>query len=313
MGLLAALLLVVGIVGSLFAEDARPYRVGYNNWIGFIAFFVADEAGYFKDAGLDVETKIFNAPGEGLVPLLAGDLDAHLTTLDAVILKSGEAPGKLAIVGLIDTSNGADALVGSKGVASIKDLKGKKVAVTVGECNEVLLVKALQSAGMSSEDVEIVNMDPDAAGAALKAGNVDAAVTWEPWITQLIGEDDANVLYSTKDVPNILLDVVAVPTGSGKTAETRAFLEALDKATQLVKADPKKAAEMVSAKVEVPADEIVDMLGKVTLYDSAESVAQMKGPIFAAGDALAAFFKESGSVENEVKVKELFDPSLLTQ
>jgi len=218
---------------------------------------------------------------------------------------------KRELIGLIDTSDGADALVGGKEVAKVEDLKGKKVAVTLGECNEVLLIKAIESAGMSKEDVELVNMDPDAAGAALKAGNVDAAVTWEPWITQLIGQEDANVLFSTKDAPNILLDVVAVPTENEKTDETKAFLAALDKATKMVEADPKKAAEMVSEKLEVPADEIVDMLGKVTLYDSAESVTQMSGETLEAGKDLAAFFEESGSIQEKPDVKALFDSSLL--
>lgn len=296
--LLAALTLLL-LTGS--ARAAEPYRVGFNNWIGFIAFFAAQENGAFKAAGLDVEAKSFSAPGEGIIPLLAGELDAHLTTLDAVILKAASAPGSLEIAGLIDTSSGADAVIAAKEIKTIAGLKGRKVAVTIGECNEVLLGLALESAGLTESDITLVNMDPDAAGAALQAGSVDAAVTWEPWITQLSG-GGARVLYSTVNVQNLLLDCVAIRKDSPKKEATRKFLAVLDKTTQWVKAHPGEAAALVSAKLEVPAPEIEDMLAKVTLYDAAQSREQMSGPVQQAARKLAAFFRKKGSITSDVDI-----------
>jgi NitT/TauT family transport system substrate-binding protein len=148
-------------------------------------------------------------------------------------------------------------------------------------------------------------MDPDAAGAALKAGSVDAAVTWEPWITQLSGESGANVLYSTKDAPNILLDCVAVTTKPSNAEATKTFLSVLDAATKLVKADPKAAAELVAAKLELPASDIQDMLTKVTLYDSAESKAAMTSSIPAIAKELSDFFLSQGSTTRDVPAEEI--------
>lgn len=306
---------IVAALGVAFASlttahAGEPYRVGFNNWIGFIAFFAAREKGMFKAAGLDVEAKSFNAPGEGLVPLLTGDLDAHLTTLDAVVLKSAESPGKLKVVDLVDTSAGADAVVAAKDVKSVKDLKGKKVAVTVGECNEILLVKALESVGMTEKDVVIANMDPDAAGAALKAGSVDAAVTWEPWITQLSGAG-SNVLYSTRNAPNILLDCIAVTSDTSKAATTKTFLKVMDAATKWVEANPGEAAKLVSPVVELPAADIKDMLTKVKLYNAADSRTLMKKNIPAVADELAAFFEKQGSITKDVDVKAIIETSYL--
>jgi NitT/TauT family transport system substrate-binding protein len=305
------LALSCALVTQLHADDPKPYRVGFNNWIGFIAFFAAQENGAFEKAGLKVEAKSFSAPGEGLIPLLSGDLDAHLTTLDSVILKSAQAPGKISIVGLVDTSNGADALVAKKSIDELAKLKGAKVAVTVGECNDVLLAKALASAGLKRTDVQIVNLDPDAAGAALKAGSVDACVTWEPWITQLTGESGANVLYSTADVPNLLLDCVATPTGNPRAADTRTFLKVLSETTEFVKKDPEAAANLIADKMELPAAEIVDMLKKLELYDAAQSKAQMASSIPAIGAELVEFFKSQGSITETVDVTAILDPGLL--
>ncbi len=309
--IIKSLALTCALLTPLHAEESKPYRVGYNNWIGFIAFFTAQENGSFEKAGLNVVGKSFSAPGEGLVPLLSGDLDAHLTTLDSVILKSAQAPGKISIVGLVDTSNGADALVAKKSIDQLAKLKGAKIAVTVGECNDVLLAKALEKANLKREDVQIVSLDPDAAGAALKAGSVDACVTWEPWITQLAGESGANVLFSTADVPNLLLDCVAAPAKDPRAADTRTFLKVLSETTEFVKKNPEAAAKLISDKLELPADEIVEMLKKLELYDAAQSKTQMATSIPAIGAELVAFFKAQGSISEDVDVTKILDPSFL--
>jgi len=313
MRLLRALLLAATALAAAFstqAADLTPYRVGFNNWVGFIAFFVAQERGDFQKAGLDVQAKSFAAPGEGLVPLLNGDLDAHLTTADAVILKSAQAPGKFRIVQLIDTSAGADAVLGSvPQVTSPTDLKGKRIAATVGECNEILLLKALESAGLTEKDVEIVNMDPDAAGTALKAGQVDAAVTWEPWISQLVGAKEANAIFTSKQAPNLIVDCVAV---SPKTdpATTKKFLAVLAATTDWVLAHQQEASEIVAKKLELPAGDIAGMLDKVKLYDTAAAKAAMSGPVEKSAEKIARFFQTKGITTEKVSVTPLFDSSL---
>jgi len=314
MRLLRALILAATALTAAFssqAADLTPYRVGFNNWVGFIAFFVAEERGDFRKAGLDVQAKSFAAPGEGLVPLLNGDLDAHLTTADAVILKSAQAPGKFRIVQLIDTSAGADAVLGSvPQVVSPTDLKGKRIAATVGECNEILLLKALESAGLTEKDVEIVNMDPDAAGTALKAGQVDAAVTWEPWISQLVGAKEANAIFTSKQAPNLIVDCVAI---SPKTdpATTKKFLTVLATTTDWVLAHQQEASEIVAKKLELPAGDIAGMLTKVKIFDTAAAKAAMSGPVQKSAEEIAVFFKTKGITSEKVNVAPLFDSSLL--
>jgi NitT/TauT family transport system substrate-binding protein len=309
------ILLLIALIGMLAgptrAAGLTPYRVGYNDWVGFIAFLVGVERGDFARAGLDVQAKNFTAPGDGLVPLLNGNLDAHLTTLDAVVLKSAEAPGRLKIVQLIDTSDGADAVLGQASeIKSPADLKGKRVAVTLGECNEILLVKALETAGLTEKDVDLVNMDPDAAGTALKAGQVDAAVTWEPWISQLVGAKQANTIYSSVQVPNILADCVAITPSADREA-THKFLTTLAVTTDWTLSHPEQAAELVSKKLELPVPEIVAMLKKVKVYDTADSRAQMAGPALQSARELSNFFYSKGSTPDKVDVTPLFDTSLL--
>jgi len=308
------LTLSLGLSGSApRADELKPYRVGFNAWIGSIAFFVAQEKGFFKEAGLDVQPKSFSSPGDGLTPLLAGSLDAVLSTADSVITVLDKAPGQLRVVYLTDTSAGADAVLAKKEIADVKGMKGKKVAATLGQCNQLLLEKALEKAGLTDKDIQLVNMNPDDAGAAFAAGKVDVAVTWEPWITKVAGEKKGHVIFSSKETPNLILDVLAISskTASAKAAETRAFLKALNRGYDFVKAHTDEAATLAGKSLEQKPDEVKAMLPKVNLYSGQKNLEVMAGPAPKASAQVAKFFKDQKVNESLVDVSHLYDASFL--
>ncbi len=298
---------------SIAGNELKPYRVGFNAWIGSIAFFVAQEKGFFKDEGLDVQTKSFSAPGDGLTPLIAGSLDAHLSTADSVITVLDKAPGQLKVVYLTDTSAGADAILAKKDIANIKGMKGKKVAATLGQCNQLLLEKALEKAGLSDKDIELVNMNPDDAGAAFAAGKVDVAVTWEPWITKISGEKKGHVIFSSKETPNLILDVLAISTKTVKTksAETKAFLKALNRGYEFVQKSPDEAAAIAAKALEQKPEEVKAMLPKVNLYSGKKNLEVLAGPAAKASAQVAQFFKDKKVNDTLVDVGAIYDASYL--
>jgi NitT/TauT family transport system substrate-binding protein len=306
-------ILVLPLVSALSASaaDLKPYRVGYNSWIGYIALFVAEDKGYFKDEGLDVQAKSFSAPGDGLTPLLAGDLDAHLSTLDSVITVLDKAPGQLKIIYFTDTSAGADAILAKPDITDVKQLKGRTVAATIGQCNELLLVKALEKSGMTLKDVKLINMNPDDAGSAFAAGKLDVAVTWEPWITKASAQKAGHVIFSSKDLPNILTDVLVVNTDKVNTAETKAFVRALNKANEFVIAHPDEAAKIGAKSLEDTPADIADMLTKVKLYGKKDNLALMKGPEISVANEIAEFFKDQKVNDTLVDTSGLYDLAYL--
>jgi NitT/TauT family transport system substrate-binding protein len=295
------------------AADLKPYKVGWNAWIGSIAFFVAKDKGFFKDEGLDVQTKSFSSPGDGLNPLLTGDLDAVLSTADSVITVLDKAPGQLKVVYLTDTSAGADAIIAKKEIADAKGMKGMKVAATLGQCNHLLLQKALQKAGLTEKDIQLVNMNPDDAGAAFAAGKIDAAATWEPWITKASGEKGGHVIFSSKETPNLILDVLAISskTAQKKGAETRAFLKALNKGYEFVQQHQAEAAVIAAKALEQKPEEVTAMLPKVDLYSPKKNLEIMAGPAAKATAQVAKFFKDKKVNDTLVDVNTLYDASFL--
>jgi NitT/TauT family transport system substrate-binding protein len=301
------------ITTAVHAAPLKPYRVGYNSWIGDIGLFVAQEKGYFKDEGLDVKSKSFSSPGDGLKPLLADELDAHFTTVDSTIIALDKAPGKRHVVYLTDTSFGADAIVAKPEIADVSGLKGKKVAATVGECNHLLLLKALEKANLKESDIDLKSLGADDAGAAFVAGNLDAAVTWEPWITNVSAEKKGHIIFSSRDVPNLILDCVTISdtTKQQKSAETKAFLRALNKANEFVIKNPKAAGQLAAKALDMKADDVVGLLPKVKLYGKSEVLGLLTGGASGTAKDLAEFFKARGVNATIVDPTSVHDPTLL--
>jgi NitT/TauT family transport system substrate-binding protein len=185
--------------------------------------------------------------------------------------------------------------------------------VTFGSCNEILLIKALQSAGLTEKDVQMVNMDPDTAGSALKAGSIDAAATWEPWISQLIGAQNANIIFSSKDAPNIIIDCTAVrkDLSPEKTAAIKKFIAIMNRGNELAIAHPEEAAKLISGKLGLPEADIVAMLKTVKLYGAEENKALLGGGVLPAANEVVKLFKDKGVIESDLSLDNVFSPSLL--
>ncbi|GGP28124.1 aliphatic sulfonate ABC transporter substrate-binding protein [Silvimonas amylolytica] len=307
-----AVLLSAGLASPL-AHASEKLKIGYNNWVGSAGVFVAQEKGFFKQAGVDVEFVPFKGPSDAIPPLVSGHIDLALTTADNVVLVNARSGTDLKIIYATDTSNGADAVVSKKGLTSLADLKGKTVAVTQNEVNELLLLKGLEKAGMKPGDIKSVNMDPDSAGAAFVAGKVDAAVTWEPWISQAVA-GGGKVVFSSAQVPNLILDVVTVNPATSKTKAKAiaAFLAAVDKGTAFVRSNPDEAMPLVAKRLEVKPGEVKDMLVGVKLYDMAGNAKLLHGPVAAQTlDNISVFYSSRKTIPKTLKGSDMVDASFV--
>src|SRR5690606_4466931 len=101
----------------------------------------------------------------------------------------------------VDWSRGGDVIIAKRGINSINDLKGKRVAVTEPSPSQTLLVTALEAAGLSYSDIQVVAaQDPVVASQTFQAPNVDAAVVWSPFHLEATREvAGSKVLLSTQE------------------------------------------------------------------------------------------------------------------
>jgi len=174
--------LLAGVVTSVLmiasAHAAKPLKVGYSDWPGWVAWEIAIEKDMFKKAGVEVEFEWFDYVAS-MDAFAAGQLDAvSMTNGDALVTGATGAQSVMILVN--DYSNGNDMIVAAPGIDSVKALKGKKIGVEIGFVGHLLLLNALEKNGLSEKDVELVNVPTNETPQVLSSGDVDAIVAWQP-------------------------------------------------------------------------------------------------------------------------------------
>jgi NitT/TauT family transport system substrate-binding protein len=292
-------------------------RVGYDSWVGDAGVFIAAAKGFFEKEGIKVELHDFPGPVDTIPPTVAGNLDIALTTPDNVMLVDANQGTDLVNIAFIDASTGADAIVAQNGIANIAGLRGKKIAVTIGQCNQLLLLKALEKAGLKESDVTLVNMDADSSGAAFIAGRLDAAVTWEPWVTQATSTGKGHVIFSSKDAPAVIFDSVAVTRkfAALHARELSAFMRATDAGVAWLRSHPDEGAAIVAARLSSTPADVAQMLKGVTIYDLDDNRRLLgggptDGEIYRALDGIADFQLAHRLVETKPEIGTMVDGDL---
>ena len=226
---------------------AEPLKIRYSVWVGYGPLFLAREKGFLKEEKVEVDLINMDDPKEGFFAMAAGRLDGVVSTIDTMLLylKTGK---EFQYVLALDDSAGGDAIVARKDIKSVKDLKGKKVAFSEGSVSQFFLNVLLRESGLSQKDVDAVNMKPGDAGAAFVAEKVDAAVTWEPWVTKSKNTPFGHVLVDSSKTPGLITDVLIfrrdVIEKRGK--EIQGVVNAWNKAVAYWEKNPTEANEIMA-------------------------------------------------------------------
>lgn len=176
--LAAILSLLLWTTGCPGRPKEKTYRIGLGPWIGFGPLYLAQEKGFFKDAGVQVELTVLTGLAERNSALKSGKVDALAAPVDYFVLSAGNHL-ETTIVLAIDESSGGDGIVAKKPIQTIEDLRGKRVAFQRGLPAEFFLRALLQQNGVRIDELKTFDMETAQAGAAFIANQVDAAVVWE--------------------------------------------------------------------------------------------------------------------------------------
>ena len=261
--LMTMLFMFAALVFAAGKAVAAPLRVGYSDWPGWVAWQVAIDKGWFKEAGVDVKFEWFDYSAS-MDAFSAGKLDVvGMTNGDALV--TGSAGGKSVIFLITDYSSGNDMVIGKPGIKSVKDLKGKKVAVEVGLVDHLLIVNALKKAGLKETDVTLVNAKTNELPQVFAAKDISAIGVWQPIAGQALkGVPGSRGIYNSSDEPGLIYDVLAAnPTvASSRRPELLKLLKVWDKIVAYVN-DPKTqpdAVKIMAARSGVSAAEYLPML-----------------------------------------------------
>ncbi|MGC4092510.1 MAG: ABC transporter substrate-binding protein [Polyangiaceae bacterium] len=248
-------------------------KIAYSDWPGWVAWEVALQKGWFKEAGVEVDFKWFE-----YVPSMeaysAGKVDAVcVTNGDALV--TGSNGGKSVAILLNDYSDGNDMIVAKAGITSVAQLKGKKIGVEIGFVDHLLLMYALKSANLTEKDVKLVNVPTDQTPQTLKTGSVDAIAAWQPnsgSALKLVA--GSTPIFTSANVPGIIYDELVVSPKS--LAERRPdwlkVVKVWDRVAKFIKDEKNldEAAKIMSARVGLTPEQYKPLMKGTHIMDLAE-------------------------------------------
>ena len=131
--------------------------------------------------------------------------------------------------------------------------------MTIGAVNHFLLSYALQTEGLTDADVELVNMAPELTGSTFMTGQVDAAVTWEPFLTD--AQSNGGTLYSTADAPGVVVAVLMTSKKFAEANETalKSMVAAIDRGVEDFKAEKEGTDDIVAGMIGSKPEEVRDI------------------------------------------------------
>jgi NitT/TauT family transport system substrate-binding protein len=261
------------------AGGTTTVRMATLPWIGYGPWYIAEDQGIFAANDLAVEQTTFNTDADLNAAFISGKVDvANVATHTALLMAQSGVPIK--IVQIEDVSTTADAIVVPAGVDSIEDLEGLRIAYEQGTTSDLLLNYALSTAGMTLDDVVPVPMAASNAGTALLGGQVDAAVTYEPYITTALDQGgDFSLLFSAGELPGLISDVLVVSDdyieSNGDTVG--ALVDSWGSAVESYDSDTEGGRAIIAEGVGEDAEALGTAFDGVSFYDSEENASDLGG------------------------------------
>jgi NitT/TauT family transport system substrate-binding protein len=275
-GALAVVAAIAAAVSLTGDADAGKMRLGMTTWVGYGPLFLARDKGFFQENGLEVELRIIEEAALYMSAIAAGELDGNASTIDE-IMKYRSSDFCFKSVVALDDSHGGDGVLTQTDINSLKELKGKEVAINTGSVSQFWFNILLKREGMTENDVQITNMTADDAAAAFIAGRVPAAVTWEPHLTLVRTKQQGKVLIDSSTTPGLIVDVVALTCSyiEQNPKDVEALVKGLYKAVEFIKTNQDEAyaimAKGVGGYLEKPED-FAEAAKGVRFYDKARNI-----------------------------------------
>lgn len=273
----AVLLLAVALAGGLsvyFSRATEPIvKINIVTWPGYGPIYLGQAKGFFKDEGVQVNVAIQENTQARTAALISGEIDLIGITFESIVLSNMKSL-PMQVVGITDISSGGDGIIAKPTIKSIADLAGKRVAFPEGQPSHLFLLYHLDKVGMSpSKIVPVLTDDAGKAGELFAAGQVDAAVTWEPWLSTAVKAGNGNILVTSKGATDILIGIFAADRNRVDANKTklRAFIRGWYRSVAYAKEHPAEANPIMAKGMGMPDAEFVDALGGLRFIERSEA------------------------------------------
>ena len=247
-------------------QEPLTLNVAYMpNWGSLWAVATADAMGFFAEENITVQMTAFEDGPTEIAAMESGAMDVAFIGPGAHKLS---AKGQ-ADVFLLQHLGDGDCIIGLNGIKTLEELKGKKIGYAAGTSSESILITALESVGMTLEDVDALSMDATALTTAALSGSVDAVAAWSPY--------SLTILANAKDATDICsnVDFASMASPGSWVANPKWAAENEDALVRFVRA-MYKAMDYASAATtdDAVANEVAGFIAKVIASDAETVIGQ---------------------------------------
>jgi NitT/TauT family transport system substrate-binding protein len=271
-------------------------NIGISGWTGFAPLTLALQAGIFKKNGVDATIKKIPQQSRHLA-IASGDIQCAATTVETWLVWNANGVLTKQIFQL-DKSYGADGMATRANIAKIADLKGKTIGSQApGTSPYFVMAWMLKKNGLTPKDVTVVSIDPGPAAQAFLAGQYDAVMTYEPYLSSIRAKPDVGkIIATTLDYPVVMDTFGCTPkylaeNGRAARAMTQSYFQALE----MIAKEPQKSYEIMGADVKQKGEQFANSAMHLRWQDRAANQR------FFAGE-LQAFLKEAGQILLEIGI-----------
>jgi NitT/TauT family transport system substrate-binding protein len=277
------------------------------------AIFIGDAKGIYAKYGVDLKITKFNAGPAVMQQLTGGTLDLGFAGVPPII-SAADKDSTIKIIAALQ-GNGSGIIVGNdSGINTVKDLKGKKIAVpSVGSIQDIMLRQLLADNGIDyAKDVTVSAVPAGQQPAAIGAGSIDAAFSWEPYVTQTAMKNLGKILIRSNEISpdHPCCSIAATTQTIKKFPDTlKAFFQAHKEATDFVINNPQETAQIISRSEYLGGEAAIEAASLPNI----RFLAKPDETFIAGTEKFATEMKKLGVITNDLKRDQLFDLTLINE
>lgn len=254
MVLTIALFAVVSVISLAKADSDLTFATSKSGWI----VWLADERGLFEKNGVDVKVELVTSGVAAAKGLISGKYDLATMSEYAFVAKSFTEKD-LRLIGTVGAISNLR-LIGrrDRGIVNVADLSGKRVGLLEGAISQFFLGKQLDINGIDSKTVTVANFRPPSLPNALKDGEVDAIVSWEPYASNArdaIGDNAAELDVQAGQSYYFAIATKA-KTIEDNSAEMKGVIAALVEASDWAVANQQGARDILHRRLAIPRESL---------------------------------------------------------
>ncbi len=246
-------------------------RLGLSRWTGYAPLVVAKHNGYLDSVSMKVDFLQVDDHVTLERLLASGEVDVIGTSFPA-LLGYWVKGIPLTIILPLDRTSGTEGIVVRPGspIKTVTDLHQQRVAVDKGGILEFVLFQALEEAGLSLSDVQLESLPASQVARDIGSGTLEVGLTREPFLSTLLNNKQARVIYTSNDQEGLILDLLAVTpeAATKKSTVIQALVKGVLKAQEFIMQNPDRALEIVANWEGQPLDMTQSSLAKLTLFDT---------------------------------------------